>query len=67
MCGSSTRCGRRRIRATSACKQTLQWIERLGVKRAILTHMTVELDYDALRRELPAHVEPAYDGMVVEM
>ena len=47
-------------------KQTLQWIERLGVKRAILTHMTVELDYDALRRELPAHVEPAYDGMVVE-
>ena len=27
-------------------KQALQWIERLGVKRAILTHMTVELDYD---------------------
>jgi phosphoribosyl 1,2-cyclic phosphate phosphodiesterase len=47
-------------------KQTLQWIERLGAKRAILTHMTVELDYDALRRELPPHVEPAYDGMVVE-
>jgi phosphoribosyl 1,2-cyclic phosphate phosphodiesterase len=48
-------------------RQTLQWIERLGVKRAILTHMTVELDYDDLRRELPAHVEPAYDGMTVEM
>ena len=48
-------------------RQTLQWIERLGVKRAILTHMTVELDYDALRRELPAHAEPAYDGMVVEV
>jgi phosphoribosyl 1,2-cyclic phosphate phosphodiesterase len=47
-------------------KQTLQWIERLGVKRAILTHMTVELDYEALRRELPPNVEPAYDGMVVE-
>jgi len=48
-------------------KQTLRWVERLGVKRAILTHMTVELDYDALRRELPPHVEPAYDGMTVEM
>ena len=48
-------------------KQTLRWIERLGVKRAILTHMTVELDYDALRRELPPHVEPAYDGMTVEI
>ena len=47
-------------------KQALEWIERLGVKRAILTHMTVELDYEALRRELPPHVEPAYDGMVVE-
>jgi len=45
--------------------QALGWIERLGVKRAILTHMTSELDYDTLRRELPAHVEPGYDGMVV--
>jgi phosphoribosyl 1,2-cyclic phosphate phosphodiesterase len=46
--------------------QTLEWVERLRVKRAILTHMTVELDYEALRRSLPAHVEPGYDGMVVE-
>jgi phosphoribosyl 1,2-cyclic phosphate phosphodiesterase len=45
----------------------LAWIERLGVKRAILTHMTIELDYEALRRVLPAHVEPGYDGMVVEI
>jgi len=48
-------------------KQAVDWIERLGVKRAILTHMTVELDYDALRRQLPAHIEPGYDGMVVEV
>jgi phosphoribosyl 1,2-cyclic phosphate phosphodiesterase len=46
--------------------QALDWIERLGAKRAILTHMTTELDYDALRRKLPEHVEPGYDGMVVE-
>ena len=43
-------------------KQALRWIERLGVKRAILTHMTSELDYEALRRELPPHVEPATTG-----
>jgi len=48
-------------------KQTLAWIERLEVKRAILTHMTFDLDYDALRRELPPHVEPAYDGLVVQV
>lgn len=47
-------------------KRTLQWIERLAPKRAILTHMTGELDYATLRRDLPVHVEPAYDGMVVE-
>jgi len=47
-------------------KQALAWIERLKPKRAILTHMTTDLDYEALRRELPAGVEPAYDGMVIE-
>jgi phosphoribosyl 1,2-cyclic phosphate phosphodiesterase len=47
-------------------KEALQWIERLKPKRAILTHMTTDLDYEALRRELPAGVEPAYDGMVIE-
>jgi phosphoribosyl 1,2-cyclic phosphate phosphodiesterase len=47
--------------------QTLEWIERLAPKRAILTQMTFELDYDTLRRELPPHIEPAYDGMVVEV
>jgi phosphoribosyl 1,2-cyclic phosphate phosphodiesterase len=46
-------------------KQALQWIERLKPKRAILTHMTTDLDYEALKRELPAGVEPAYDGMVI--
>jgi phosphoribosyl 1,2-cyclic phosphate phosphodiesterase len=46
-------------------KRALEWIDRLKPKRAILTHMTTDLDYDTLRRELPAHVEPAYDGMVV--
>jgi phosphoribosyl 1,2-cyclic phosphate phosphodiesterase len=48
-------------------RQALDWIERLKVKRAILTHMTVDLDYESLRRELPSHVEPGYDGMVVEI
>jgi phosphoribosyl 1,2-cyclic phosphate phosphodiesterase len=44
----------------------LEWIERVGPKRAILTHMTWEMDYETLCRELPAGVEPAYDGMVID-
>ena len=46
-------------------KEALSWIEKLGAKRGILTHMTGELDYAALKRELPAHVEPAWDGMEI--
>ncbi len=46
-------------------KKALEWIEELAPKRAVLTHMTTDLDYDALNRELPDHVEPAYDGMQI--
>ena len=45
----------------------LAWIERLRPKRAILTNLHSDLDYATLRRELPAHVEPAYDGLSVEL
>jgi phosphoribosyl 1,2-cyclic phosphate phosphodiesterase len=47
--------------------EALDWIARVGPKRAILTHMHIELDYDALRRELPGGVEPAYDGMRIKL
>lgn len=45
--------------------QALEWIEILKPKRAILTHLHVDLDYATLKRELPPHVEPAFDGMAV--
>ena len=61
------RCARGRIRAICRCREALEWIERLKPKRAILTHMHVDLDYETLRRELPPNVEPAYDGMVIEL
>jgi phosphoribosyl 1,2-cyclic phosphate phosphodiesterase len=47
--------------------QALGWIERVKPKRAILTHMHVNLDYETLRRELPKNVEPAYDGMAIDL
>ena len=43
----------------------LGWIERIKPKRAILTNMHSDLDYEKLRRELPPHVVPGHDGMVV--
>jgi phosphoribosyl 1,2-cyclic phosphate phosphodiesterase len=47
-------------------EETLAAIEQVKPKRAILTHMHTDLDYDTLLRELPDGVEPAYDGMVLE-
>jgi phosphoribosyl 1,2-cyclic phosphate phosphodiesterase len=45
----------------------LRWIERLKPRRAILTHLHSDLDYASLRGQLPAHVEPAYDGMAFDV
>ena len=45
----------------------LEWIERINPRRAVLTNMHIDLDYDTLKRSLPANVEPAYDGMVFEI
>lgn len=47
-------------------EQSLAWIERIGPRRAILTHMHTPLDYATVMAETPDHVEPAYDGMVIE-
>jgi phosphoribosyl 1,2-cyclic phosphate phosphodiesterase len=45
---------------------TLDWIKKVNPERAILTHMGHTLDYDFLVSQLPPHIEPAYDGMVIE-
>ncbi len=43
----------------------LEWISRVKPERAILTNLHVHMDYQTLIRELPAGVEPAYDGMTL--
>lgn len=48
-------------------EKTLLWIKRVAPKRAILTYMANELDYEMLRKQLPRGVEPAFDGMIVEI
>ena len=43
----------------------LKWIARVRPKRAVLTNLHIDLDYEALKRSLPEGVEPAYDGMTL--
>jgi len=45
----------------------LAWIGRIKPARAILTNLHSDLDYDALRARIPHHVEPAYDGLTIEL
>jgi phosphoribosyl 1,2-cyclic phosphate phosphodiesterase len=44
----------------------LSWIERFKPKRAVITNMTAEVDYEAIRQSLPSGVVPAYDGLRLE-
>jgi len=43
----------------------LSWIERIKPRRAILTNLHSDLDYETLRGKLPVHVVPAFDGMTL--
>ncbi|RMF10054.1 MAG: MBL fold metallo-hydrolase [Alphaproteobacteria bacterium] len=47
--------------------QALEAIARVRPKRAILTHMHIDVDYEEVQARLPDHVEPAFDGMVFEV
>lgn len=43
--------------------QAFEWIARLKPRRAVLTDLHVDLDYEALKAMCPQGVTPAYDGM----
>jgi phosphoribosyl 1,2-cyclic phosphate phosphodiesterase len=47
--------------------RTLEWIERVKPRRAILTNMHIDLDYAELAGRLPPGVEPAYDGLRITL
>ncbi|MHA1540175.1 MAG: MBL fold metallo-hydrolase [Alphaproteobacteria bacterium] len=47
--------------------KSLAWVERVKPRRTILHHMDHSLGYEYLASILPKGVEPAYDGMVVEV
>jgi phosphoribosyl 1,2-cyclic phosphate phosphodiesterase len=47
--------------------EALQWIAQLKPRRAILTNMHNDLDYDTLCRELPENVRPAYSGLKLDV
>ncbi len=47
--------------------EALAWIERLKPRHAILTNLHADLDYETVRKEVPPNVEPAFDGLSVNV
>ena len=48
-------------------KDALSWIDRFKPKRAVITNMHADLDYEVLRGQLPTGVIPGYDGMRLQV
>lgn len=48
-------------------ERSLEWMARAAPKQGVLTNMHIDMDYDTLVGELPDHITPAYDGMVLTL
>ncbi|MBU6374129.1 MAG: MBL fold metallo-hydrolase [Alphaproteobacteria bacterium] len=48
-------------------ERALDWIARLAPERAVLTNLHVDLDYARVLAETPPGVEPAFDGLAIEI
>ncbi|WP_323786515.1 MBL fold metallo-hydrolase [Thalassovita sp.] len=49
----------------SHLQQSLDWIAQVAPRRAVLTNMHIDLDYQTLEDETPDHITPAFDGMTI--
>lgn len=49
----------------SHLENSLAWIARAKPRRAVLTNMHIDLDYQTVADETPDHILPAYDGLVL--
>ena len=48
-------------------EESLALIQRHRPHRAILTNLHVDMDYETLASQVPPHIEPAFDGMEIEV
>jgi phosphoribosyl 1,2-cyclic phosphate phosphodiesterase len=61
-------CFQRASHSTHAHLELVQrWAERVGPIRTVLTHMGNDMDWGWLEQNLPAGIEAAYDGQILEV
>lgn len=45
--------------------KALEWLDKSGARRGVLTNMHIDMDYNEVLAETPEHVIPAHDGLVI--
>lgn len=45
----------------------VEWILRSRARHGVITNMHLDMDYQAVMRDTPDHVVPAYDGLVIPL
>ncbi len=48
-------------------EQSLEWIEKSGASKGVLTNMHIDLDYQVVQDTTPDNVDAAFDGMTIEL
>ena len=48
-------------------EKSLELIKLFSTKKAILTNLHTDFDYKILKSKLPSNVEPAFDGMTLNL
>ena len=51
----------------ASVRQVLEWADIIRPKKTYLTHMSIGLDYESLKKTLHPEIEPAYDGLEFEV
>jgi len=47
--------------------EALDWVERVQPRAAVLTNLHVDMDYDSVMASTPDYIQPAFDGMVIDI
>jgi phosphoribosyl 1,2-cyclic phosphate phosphodiesterase len=57
---------RERALTHATFERIFKWVERLKPEMTYISVLTTHMDYRTMCDELPAHIRPAYDGLVIE-
>ena len=48
-------------------EKSLEMIKKFSPKKAILTNLHTDIDYEEIKKKLPKNSTPAYDGLTLEL